>query len=45
MTVTMVYLVTSISPRRLMSPADDDDKAAKSKAIMAAECVAQTFPF
>jgi hypothetical protein len=41
MAVTMVYLTTSSSPWRLASRAHSDDKAANSKAIMAAECAAE----
>ena len=41
MAVTMVYLVAFLSSWRLMSPADDDDKAAKLKAIMAVKCKAE----
>ena len=41
MAVIMVYFVVFSSPWRLTSPADDDDKAAKLKAIMAVKCKAE----
>ena len=41
MTVTMVYLITLLSPWRLASLADDDYKAAKLKTTMATEGAAE----
>ena len=41
MTDAMVYLTTLSSRWRLASPANGDDKAANSKALMAAECAAE----
>ena len=41
MVITMVYLVAFLSPWRLASPADGEDKATKSKATMAVECAVE----
>ena len=38
---TVVYLTTSLLQWRLVSPAHGSNKAAKLKAIMAAECAAE----
>ena len=41
MAVTMVYFTILSSRWRLASPANNDDKVANSKAIMATECAAE----
>ena len=41
MVLTMVFLTTSLSQWRLVLPAHGDNKAAKLKAIMAAECATE----
>ena len=41
MTGMMVYLTTSLLSRRLVSPADGDDKTVYSKVTMAINCAAE----
>ena len=43
MAIKAVYLIASSSASRLASPADDNDKATKTKVTMAAKCADELF--